>query len=365
MKFTKFEKPLFFLNGRLVYPVLGAVLFLSGGLLFTSCLAAVAGVELISYVSNQTGNFDIHLMGINGEYLDNLTNHPANEFDPTWSPDGRFLGYVSNREGNFEIDVMDTRTKEHRRLTHAPGTDACPAWSPDGRWIAFISERRGRLDIYKMDTHGKNIRRLTRIGNNWNPAWSPDAQSIVFFRQRDNPRKFGLYVMTSEGRGVRLFLPPRLRGVVPIAWDAGYTWAPDGKQIAFGTWELQIKPPNLAFSRILVEPAEGLPRLGGAKPERVLEGAEPNALFPVTLSVFDIDAENFRKLTQVPPIGNRQHPPVPQISRPAWSLDGHWIAYSLSDAGKMGAFSAALHVINVNVCSDFRAGRILPWMGWI
>ena len=144
--------------------VLGTALFISVGLLLIDGWEDAAGAELISYVSNQTDNFDIHIMDTNGKYLGNLTDHPADDFDPTWSPDGRFLGYVSNRDGNPEIYMMDTETKEHRRLTHDPGIDSRPTWSPDGRWIAFVSDRGGSSDIYKMDATGKKIRRLTKIG---------------------------------------------------------------------------------------------------------------------------------------------------------------------------------------------------------
>lgn len=322
------------MTDKQAYPVFWAALLLSLLLIGIIC-ARSHGVEYISFASNQTGNFDIHIMDTNGKYISNLTDHPADDFDPTWSPDGRFLGYVSNRDGNAEIYVMDTQTNEHQRLTHAPGTDSRPTWSPDGRWIAFVSNRRGSSDIYKMDANGENIKRLTKIGNNGSPTWSPDSQWIVFFSQLD--RRVGLYVMTFEGKGLRFLLPARLRGLLPIVWDAGYTWSPDGKQIAFGTWELQnIGPGVPAIVR-------GVPAEVGP----ILEGVKPNIQVPVTLSVLDIDAENVRKLTQVLPVGKGRPSPITQIFRPAWSPNGDWIAYSISDVGKLWGFSADLHVINV------------------
>ena len=133
--------------------------------------------------------------------------------------------------------------------------------------------------------------------------------------------------MTSEGRGLKLLIPPRLRGLVPISWTAGFTWSPDGKQIAFGTWELQF----------WADPVPGVPR-------PLLEKSTPRV--PLTLSVLDIDAEDLRKLTQVPPVGEKRAP-VPQISRPAWSPNGDWIVYSISDVGKRWEPSADIHIMNV------------------
>lgn len=322
------------MRNKQAYPVFWAALLLSPLIISIIC-ARSHGVEYISFASNQTGNFDIHIMNTNGKYIDNLTDNPAHDFDPTWAPDGRFLGYVSNRDGNAEIYVMDTKTKEHRRLTHDPSIDSRPAWSPDGKWIAFVSNRRGSSDIYKMDVNGENIKRLTKIGNNGSPTWSPDGQWIVFISQLD--RTVGLYVMTFEGKGLRFLLPVRLRDPLPIAGDAGCTWSPDGKQIAFGTWEPQnIGPGVPAIVRgVLLEL------------QPILEGVHPNLQVPVTLSVFDIDAENVRKLTQVPRVQNKKPSPILQIFRPAWSPNGDWIAYSISDVGELWGFSADLHIINV------------------
>ena len=267
-----------------VYRMFWAALLLSLLLISTVCEQSHS-VGHISFASNRTGNFDIYVMDTKGEYLDNLTDHPADDFDPTWSP--------------------------------------------DGRWIAFVSDRRDRSDIYKVDATGENIRRLTRTGNNGNPVWSADGQWITFVSELD--RRFYLYVMTSEGKGLRRFLPAKFKGLLSIAWDAGFTLSPDGKQIACGTWEFQRKPKNIALG----VPAEALPLLEGPRPQ-----------VPVILSVLDIDAENFRKLTQAPHVGERLTP-IPQISRPAWSPNGDWIAYSLSDVGKRWEFSADLHLINV------------------
>ena len=151
----------------------------------------------IAFTSERDGNAEIYIMDINGKNLRNLTNHPASDFSPAFSPNGRWMAYVSKRDGNGEIYVMYLRTKVSRRLTNDPRSDWNPAWSPDGQWIAFASDRAGMFDIYKVDINGANLQRLTDEGNNHNPDWSPDGQWIVFSSVR--ARNHDIYVMNPDG----------------------------------------------------------------------------------------------------------------------------------------------------------------------
>ena len=74
------------------------------------------------------------------------------------------IAFVSNRDGNPEIYVMDADGGNLRRLTNNPARDYAPSWSPDGKRIAFISDRDGHArrripglftsEIYVMDADG-------------------------------------------------------------------------------------------------------------------------------------------------------------------------------------------------------------------
>ena len=84
---------------------------------------------------------------------------------------------MSGRDGNPEIYVMNADGSNLRRLTNHPAGDGTPTWSPNSQQIAFVSDRTGTPQIYLMGADGSNVRRIT-MNESWadQPTWSPRLQ---------------------------------------------------------------------------------------------------------------------------------------------------------------------------------------------
>lgn len=68
------------------------------------------------------------------------------------------IAFVSERDGNAEIYVVNADGTGLGRLTNDPAEDTGPAWSPDGTGITFASDRDGNFDIYAMNADGTRSR---------------------------------------------------------------------------------------------------------------------------------------------------------------------------------------------------------------
>ena len=123
-------------------------------------------------VKNFVITFDIYVMDADGGNQLNLTNNPFDDRHPSWSPDGKRIVFASAREGHFrskfgitdEIYVIDANGGNEQRFTENRQNDWEPSWSPDGKRIAFAADRKGdfaNFEIYVMDADGENQQNLT------------------------------------------------------------------------------------------------------------------------------------------------------------------------------------------------------------
>jgi Tol biopolymer transport system component len=167
----------------------------------------------IAFASGDS-NSDIFVMNADGSNPTNLTNNPAIDLSPAWSPDGSKIAFVSTRDFTpggdvskaFEIYVMTAAGSNPIRLTDNTDQDADPSWSPDSSKLTFTTFRGGNFEIYAMNADGTSQVNLSNnSSSDFQPVWSPDGNRIAFLSFRDSvfniPQE--IYVMNSDGTDQR------------------------------------------------------------------------------------------------------------------------------------------------------------------
>ena|SRR5215216_1585464 len=138
---------------------------------------------------------EIYVMNADGTGQTNISNNSANDFGPSWSPDGTKIIFASDRDAitNRDLYVMNADGSNPTRLTNNPEDETWPSWSPDGTKIAFQSQSEGENEvIYVMNADGSEQTRLTD-DQGGQPSWSPDGTKIAFTRNGQ------IYVMNADG----------------------------------------------------------------------------------------------------------------------------------------------------------------------
>ncbi|MBF0358208.1 MAG: CHAT domain-containing protein [Magnetococcales bacterium] len=114
-----------------------------------------------------------------------VTHHPALDFSPSLSADGRFIAFVSERSGNRDIWIKDLSPGADpipKQLTNHPTADEAPALSPDGNKLVYVAYRTDtRGDLYLLDMISGEKKQLTgfKYGET-NPVWSQDGSAIFY-----------------------------------------------------------------------------------------------------------------------------------------------------------------------------------------
>jgi Tol biopolymer transport system component len=113
-----------------------------------------------------------------------LTEDPADDFIPAWSPDGTEIAFHSFRHGSRDLFVMASDGSSETRVTDDPGQERAPSWSPDGNSLAFGWDRAGEDEVWVI-SRGEHAaawgspRQITFDGGH-NSRWSPDGQWIAY-----------------------------------------------------------------------------------------------------------------------------------------------------------------------------------------
>ena len=104
-----------------------------------SCIAYSTRVQ-------DRGDWDILALAVDGSWWRNLTpDSPGDDLYPSWSPDGSRLAFTSDRDGDFDIYVMSADGSQVEQLTDHPGDDYTPSWGRGDVMTPVESRTWGRI----------------------------------------------------------------------------------------------------------------------------------------------------------------------------------------------------------------------------
>lgn len=203
----------------------------------------------ITFESDRDGNREIYSMHADGSGQVNLTNDPADDYDPVWSPDGTQIAFVSNRsdgdEGGLHIFAMNADGSNLTRISDQ-GDSQFPDWSPEGDKIAYS----GQGDIYVVNlADGTETNMTNSPENDEQPRFSPDGQRILWLK--------------GDGENMQIFTMDLGGGnmvqVTSAGIPRGAEWTVDGR--IFTVWEGQ--PEGICFNCVVTADGKVVIDAGG------------------------------------------------------------------------------------------------------
>jgi Tol biopolymer transport system component/DNA-binding winged helix-turn-helix (wHTH) protein len=212
-----------------------------------------------------------------------VTNDQALDWNPVWSPDGKYLYFASNRAGSmnlWRVPVEENSGKvlgqpeavttpsphsghlsfshDGKRMVYTQTVNRFnlqqvgfdprretvtgqPVWitqgsmwvgapnlSPDGEWLAFDSQGGQQEDLFVIRRDGTSLRQLTNdIQRDRMPRWSPDGRRLAFHSDRGG--NFDeIWLINSDGSGLQQLTYTSKSAISPV-------WSPDGTRLTYHT----------------------------------------------------------------------------------------------------------------------------------
>jgi Tol biopolymer transport system component/DNA-binding winged helix-turn-helix (wHTH) protein len=216
--------------------------------------------------------FSIYVKLIGTEESLRLTKQASIDFNPVWSPDGRYIAFGRILKGKTGIYIIPAMGGAERRVHKALWeeqefyevlwTAGRLSWSPDGKLLAFSDRASANeaASIFLLSLDSLEVRRLTaplRSRGDFNPEFSPDGQTLAFTRVSQ-----GIYTVPVSGG------EEQRRLISDATYNWGLAWTPDGRDIVFANagwpvnpgwlWKVPLRggePERLQFGQEGVEPS--------------------------------------------------------------------------------------------------------------
>jgi Tol biopolymer transport system component len=182
------------------------------------------------------GLTDLYTYDFETKELRRITNDGFAEFQPAWSPSGRFLAFSTDRFGTdlenltytgYRLGLIDLQTDRISQLfAFSEGKHIDPQWGDTDDTLFFVADRDGISNAYRLDRRNGVAVQLTTIQTgvsgigNLSPAIAFSRQTNRLFFSSFRDGRYGLYSLDLDSSPARTsnvefrnaaFLPPAQR----------------------------------------------------------------------------------------------------------------------------------------------------------
>src|SRR5258706_9650499 len=186
-----------------------------------------------------------------------LTSGPSYDHALSFSPKGDEIAFLSNHEpdpdakNNSDIFAVNLQAQV-RQLTDTAGCEYEPTWSPDGKWIGYTATQRDitTIDSVAEDTHvwivdsaGSSRRELTAEQDRRarSPRWSRDSKTLFFLAGNRGLTAIHSIALSCSGANCI--------GTFPSTADPSTKDERGGHMFQIGNFSVNsITTPNFAFT---------------------------------------------------------------------------------------------------------------------
>ena len=169
-------------------------------------------------------NRDVWILNLETNVLDRLTNDPAWDAYPVWTPDSLEIICHSLRTGQQNLFTTAANgTGVAEQLTESAASPTAHAVTPDGRMLLLV-EGEDDLAVLSLEEGGSAVPLLRTEFNENSPALSPDGRWVAY--QSDRTGQWEIYVRPFP-------VVEENRQQISASGGRFPLWAPDGQELYY------------------------------------------------------------------------------------------------------------------------------------
>jgi len=137
-------------------------------------------------------NNEIYVVPVTGGTAKNISNNPANDSQPLFSPDGKYIAYRKMERAGFEADrrqlvLYERSTGLLINLTpHFDYSVNNVVWSPDSKSLLFNADNKGNISIFQVTIRDKKVSTVLEEGFTTTFRLTPDGRTLLLAKESVN-----------------------------------------------------------------------------------------------------------------------------------------------------------------------------------